>query len=172
MPLIEYKNPLSLPDDSVAITQATSNNSTKIATTAFTHNLTSGMLIYEGLHAFSTTSTSQSTTATYVTISGLSISSVPAGTYLLNFSSSIHNSNNTGLTVISLFVGAAQNTDIIVRQGNGGSQFSNTATRIPISLNMIPFTVSSTSTVSLRWTVSAGTTTMYERYMTLLRVKS
>lgn len=170
MPLIEYKNPLSLPDTSVAVTQATTNNSTRIATTAFVHNLTSGMLTYNGLHAFSTTSTSQSTTASYVTISGLSISSVPAGTYLLNFSSSVYNSNNTGVTVISLFVGSTQNTNIIVRQGNGGNQFSASSTRIPISLNMIPFTVSSTATVTLRWTVSAGTTTMYERYMTLLRV--
>jgi hypothetical protein len=125
---------------------------------------------FTNLHASSTTTTSQNTTATFQSISDLNINSVPIGNYLLYFSASIRNSNNSGLTIIAPFIGSTQVTNVQIRQSNGGNQFSDNATRIPISLNAIPITVSSVSTVDMRWTVSAGTTTMYERYLTLIRV--
>jgi hypothetical protein len=115
------------------------------------------------------------TSATDVALSSSITGTPPAGTYLVMFSCSMGANNTTAaLTTISLYTGASlgtatqvPGTERRVENGSGGQ-----GSRITASVSFqVPVTFTGTSVYEIRWRRSAGTSSIFHRQLTLLRIE-
>lgn len=115
------------------------------------------------------TTTLTTTSATYVSLSTPINGTPAAGTYLLIFSCSMGaNTTNGATTFISLYINGVQQTATQRRVSNGSGNQGNTVTGT-VSFQL-PITFNGTDTYDIRWRRSAGTSSIFERQLTLLRI--
>lgn len=120
------------------------------------------------------TTTLTTTSATDVALSSSITGTPAAGTYLLMFSCSMGaNTNTAASTTISLYTGASlgtatqvTGTERSVKNGSGGQGASVTGS---VSFQ-VPVTFTGTSVYEIRWRRSAGTSSIFHRQLTLLRI--
>ena len=117
-----------------------------------------------------TTNTGDATTTstTDVVLTGMQLTNVPAGTYMLSFGTSLSHNTSGALIYTSIYVGGTQianselpwsrpNQSIITEHG----------------LNNYVITLATTQTVEIRWRTTTGTATSENnRYLTLLKISS
>ena len=125
------------------------------------------------LTVLNTTSAGATTTTStaYVLQTGMQITSVPAGTYLVGYGNYFSHGTNNASIFTSIFVGGtAQAVSEMEWNDTGGGP----APRISTTHNYSNFviTLASTQTVEIRWRTSTGTATSTNRYLTLLKVSS
>ena len=120
------------------------------------------------LGATSAGSTS-TTSTTYVLQTGMQITNVPIGTYLVGYGNWLsHGSSNAEITT-QIYVGGTAQTGSEMLWSRGGNQ-GNTNGLITYSNFVI--TLATTQTVEIRWRTNTGTATSNNRYLTLLKVSS
>jgi len=116
---------------------------------------------------FSTKATGNiTTTSTSDTLmTGMQLTNVPRGTYLLSFGTSMSLSTTANLTT-SIYVGGSQVSGSEARFARGSQ-----AVTAEHSISNFVITLTSTQTVEIRWRTSTGTATSnLGRYLTLLKV--
>lgn len=117
------------------------------------------------------TVTTTTTSTTYVTLTNMS-TSLAAGTYVLNFSTSVSNNTALEFTFFRVINGA---TPVLASERSMMSRTQVTALNIAESQTMVVSTNTSlilpaTATVAIQWRVSGGTGTSLQRTMTLLKI--
>ena len=109
-----------------------------------------------------------STTSTTDTLlTGMILNNVPAGTYLLNFGTSVQNNTNNTQIWTNIYV-----NNILVNDTEMGWRRGNQDNRGTHNYAGYPITLTATSTVEIRWRTSTGTATSRNRNLTLLKVSS
>lgn len=121
------------------------------------------------LTTYNTTSvgTTTTTTTTYILQTGMQITNVPAGTYLVGYGTSLTHNIQERDIFTSIYIGgvAVTNSEMNWRRGNKPLRATHNYANFPITLN-------TTSTVEIRWRTTSGTATSTNRYLTLLKVSS
>ena len=108
------------------------------------------------------------TTATADTLmTGMQFTDILAGTYLLNFGTSLSHGSNSASIFISVYVNGTQvsGSEREWRRGGGPGDIAATT-----DLAGFPIILTTTSTVEIRWRTSTGTATSTNRHINLLRV--
>jgi len=142
--------------------------SIKFDTTTSNWNFVGGPL--NGIGNTSATATALITTVsgTYVVITGMTITP-GAGTYLATFSGSVSNTANSPETQVSLFSNGSLVTHTVrdIHGGTGGNQFPGVA--FPVQTQAV-ITVAGGQAIDARWQTDAGTATLIERSLILIRL--
>jgi len=105
------------------------------------------------------------TSTSAVLMTGMQFTNVPAGTYLVNFGTSLSHST-TGIITTSIYANNAlvANSELIFQRGNQSVIAQHGYSNFKITL-------ATTQNVEIRWRTSTGTATANtNRYMTLLKV--
>lgn len=107
------------------------------------------------------------TSATDTLMTGMRITNVPAGTYLLSFGTTLSHSAGGALIYTSIYVGGTQQT---------ASEMSwmrpNQAVITTHNYSNFVITLATTQTVEIRWRTTTATATARNRYLTLLKASS
>jgi hypothetical protein len=120
------------------------------------------LLTEYSVDATATTSTTN-TSVTDVLADSMTLTP-PRGVYRVNFSSSIVNSaNGAQRTFVSLYVGGVQQTHTEIPVGTAGGAYA------PVSISAQEI-VDGTQAIEVRWRVAAGTSTMTQRTLSVLRI--
>lgn len=107
------------------------------------------------------------TSATPVLMTGMQLTSVPAGSYFLSFGTSFNHSTNGDTIITRIFVGGIEVTNSSQIWTRGNAQGNVTTTH---NYANFPITVASTSSVEIRWETDGPTATSTNRYMSLIKV--
>lgn len=148
-------------------------------TDGYGHSTTNGAGTITNAVSLTTTHTAGTTTLTTTSSTDVALSSSITGTpaageYLLMFSCSMGaNTTTAALTTISLYTGASlgaatqvTGTERQVKNGAGGQGATITGS---VSFQ-VPVTFTGTSVYEIRWRRSAGTSSIFHRQLTLLRI--
>lgn len=97
-------------------------------------------------------------------LTGMQITGVPTGDYLLSFGTSFYNNTNGAFIYTTIYVnGTAINGTLQGwKRGNQDIQATHNYANFPLTLT-------ATSTVEIRWRTTAGTASSSNRYLTLLK---
>jgi hypothetical protein len=119
------------------------------------------------LTVLSTTSAGLTTTTStaYVLQTGMQITNVLAGSYLLSTGSWFSHGSNNGTIYISIYVGGTQITNSEMQWNRPNQSIS--ATHV---LANFPITLATTATVEIRWRTTTGTASSTNRYLSLLKI--
>jgi len=122
-----------------------------------------------GMTTYSTTNPNTITTAsaTDVLLTGMQITSVPAGDYFLSFGTSLEHSSNSDQIFTNIYVGGTIVTGSEQHWRRGAAQGDVSSTH---NYSSFPITLASTSTVDIRWRTDSATASAENPYMTLIKV--
>lgn len=129
-----------------------------------------GVALYKSMQASAATATADTTTTstTDVLINSMTITPT-AGTYLAFFSSTIDHSNQNVAVVVSLYAGGVQSADTVRGPIPRTNAIGAITMSMDVAINSL-VTVNGTQAVEIRWKTSAGTATMHQRTLNLLRI--
>ena len=107
------------------------------------------------------------TSATDVLMTGMQLTSVPAGDYFLSFGTTFNHSQNGASITTSIYVGGTQVTNSSQQWMRGNAQGNVTTTH---NYAGFPITVATTGNVEIYWQTDNATATSANRYMSLIKV--
>lgn len=107
------------------------------------------------------------TSATDTLMTGMVITNVPAGTYLLSFGTTLSHSAGGALIYTSIYVGGTQQT----ASGMSWTR-PNQAVMTTHNYSNFVITLATTQSVEIRWRTTTATATATNRYLTLLKASS
>ena len=118
---------------------------------------------------YSTTNanTVTTTSATDVLMSGMQLTSIPAGNYLLSFGTSFEHSSNGDQIFTNIYVGGAAVTGGEQHWRRGAAQGDISSTH---NYSGFPITLGTTATVEIRWRTDSATASGENPYMSLIKV--
>jgi len=122
-----------------------------------------GLTTYKVTNAGTITTTSTSD----VLMTGIQITSVPAGDYFLSFGTSLEHSANSDQIFTNIYVGGAAVSGGEQHWRRGAAQGNISSTH---NYANFPITLASTSTVEIRWRTDGATASAENPYMTLIKV--
>ena len=122
-----------------------------------------------GMTTYNTTNpgTITTTSATDVLLTGMQITSVPVGNYFLSFGTSFEHSSNGDQIYTNIYVGGAAVTGSEQHWRRGAAQGDISSTH---NYTNFPITLSSISTVEIRWRTVSATASAENPYMSLIKV--
>ena len=120
------------------------------------------------LSATSAGATTTTSTA-YTLQTGMQITSVPVGTYLVGYGNWMRHNSANGEITTQIYVGGTAQTGSEMLWSRGGNQGNTNG--LMVYSNFV-ITLATTATVEIRWRTSTGTATSTNRYLTLLKVSS
>ena len=107
------------------------------------------------------------TSPTDVLMTGMQLTSVPAGNYFLSFGTSFNHSSNGSSIVTTIYVGGSPVANSSQTWARGNAQGDVYGTHNYVGF---PITVASTANVEIRWQTDNSTATSTNRYMSLIKV--
>jgi hypothetical protein len=107
------------------------------------------------------------TSTTYTLQTGMQITGVTAGTYLVGYGNYFNHGNSNGQIYTTIYVGGTAQTGSEMRWTRGNQNIF-----ITHNYSNFVITLATTQTVEIRWRTSTGTATSTNRYLTLLKTSS
>ena len=105
--------------------------------------------------------------ATPELMTGMQLTSVPAGDYFLSFGTAFNHSSNGANVTTTIYVGGSPVTNSSQVWARGNAQGDVTGTH---NYSGFPITVATTGNVEIYWQTSTATATSTNRYMSLIKV--
>lgn len=127
---------------------------------------TSGPLVYSVLGSTTDTTTISNT---YELMADMQFNNVVGGNYLLSFGGWIDNTGGNAETFMEIYINGnpVSNSEMKHRRGsNNNSRFQGTFNYSNFPISSIP----NNATIEIRWRRSAGTSSITNRYLTLIKI--
>lgn len=124
------------------------------------------------LSATEATATADATNAgTIITpnvMTGMTLTPV-AGTYLIDFTSTVDHSNQSVAVTVSVFIAGAQKTDTVRSVVPRPNALGANSLTMEVAISTIG-TVDGSQAIDIRWGTTAGTATVHQRTLRIVRI--
>lgn len=118
----------------------------------------------------SATASATAPTGTDTLIAGMTTGNIPAGTYLVWFSSDLNSANAGAVVSVSFYVGGVQKADSLRKvMPFAGGTLTSGSQRVGVATNGL-VTVNGSQAVEVRWSTSSNAPTAADRTLNWIRV--